>query len=67
MDKMTLTNGYDPSSMQFVKFDNHRYNKRGNISYFSSLFILFDARHAPKLPEYKGKIFDDQLQFDSDF
>ena len=31
MDKMTLTDGYDPSSMQFMKHDNKYYNKRGKI------------------------------------
>ena len=64
---MTLTNGYDPESMQFIKFDNNHYNSRDKVKYFASLFMSFDARHFPKLPQYKGKIFDDQLQFDSDF
>ena len=61
MDKMTLTNGYEPSSMQFMKQDNQYYNKRGKIQYLSSLFIAFDGRRPPKLPEYKGTIYDDQL------
>ena len=50
MDKMTLNNGYDPESMQFIKYNNQYCNKRENIKYFASLFICFDARHFPKLP-----------------
>ena len=50
MDKMTLTDGYDPSSMQFMKHDNKYYNKRGKIQFLASLFIPFDNRRPPKLP-----------------
>ena len=64
---MTLTNGYEPETLQFMKFDNENKNKRGKIEYFASLFLPFDLRRPPRLPEYKGKIFDDQLEFDSNF
>ena len=47
---MDLTNGYDPESLQFIKFDNQYFNKRDNVKFFASLFIGFDARHFPKLP-----------------
>lgn len=50
MQKMTLTNGYEPSTMVFLKFDNKNLNKRAKVEYFSSLFIAHDSKGIVKLP-----------------
>jgi len=63
---MTLINGYEPSTMLFIKFDNKNCNQRARVKYFASIFLPLEIR-THQLPEYKGMIFDDQLIFDSNY
>jgi hypothetical protein len=66
MERMTLTNGYEPEMMIFAKYDNKNCNTRARVEYFASVFVPLDKR-VHQLPGYKGMIFDDQLTFDSNY
>ena len=50
-----------------MKHDNRFLNVRNRIEYFSSLFIAFNGKAYPHLPEYKGMFVDDNLEFDSNY
>ena len=64
---MSLNNGYEPSTLLFQKYDNKKCNKRGRTEYFSSMFLGLESGRSPKLAEYKGMLFDDDLVFDSNY
>jgi hypothetical protein len=67
LDYMNPTNGYEPSTLQFRKYNNENCNRRGKTEYVASVFLPFGGKHPPRLPDYKGTIFDDQLEFDSSY
>jgi hypothetical protein len=64
---MTLTNGYEPDTLIFKRYNNDSINRRGRMQFFSSLFVGIEGSRGMRLPEYKGMIRDNDLIFDSSF